>query len=170
MVPEDSKLPWDSFAFFLNVTTSVLIVFINKVLMDSTVGYGFTFATTLCALHFLASAAYVLTMECLEFSTPARMPWRGAGSPQLSSASFGHEPNPHPRLTPHPLPREFTPCRHDLLRERRVRVNKQHEHLAAVQLRWFLPGAAGGAVAVAVVYGKRWHGSVDRPEGAVMAG
>lgn len=33
----------DGFAWFLNVSTSVLIVFVNKVLMDPKKGYGFTF-------------------------------------------------------------------------------------------------------------------------------
>jgi hypothetical protein len=34
---------FDAFAWFLNVSTSVLIVFVNKLLMDAKHGYAFTF-------------------------------------------------------------------------------------------------------------------------------
>jgi hypothetical protein len=34
---------FDVFAWFLNVSTSVLIVFVNKLLMDAKNGYAFTF-------------------------------------------------------------------------------------------------------------------------------
>ena len=40
---EDRKFVMDVFAWFLNVTSSVLIVFVNKKLMDGKVGYKFVF-------------------------------------------------------------------------------------------------------------------------------
>lgn len=43
MGAEDKKVVFDSVAWFMNVSTSVLIVFINKVLMDPKKGYNFTF-------------------------------------------------------------------------------------------------------------------------------
>eukprot|EP01026_Neomeris_dumetosa_P028628 TRINITY_DN2320_c0_g1_i7.p3 TRINITY_DN2320_c0_g1~~TRINITY_DN2320_c0_g1_i7.p3 ORF type:complete len:345 (+),score=20.86 TRINITY_DN2320_c0_g1_i7:49-1083(+) len=43
----------DVFSFCLNISSSVLIVFVNKVLMGAK-GYGFSFASTLCAFHFLS--------------------------------------------------------------------------------------------------------------------
>ena len=39
----ENKLATDVFAWFLNVSTSVLIVFVNKVLMDPKMGYKFVF-------------------------------------------------------------------------------------------------------------------------------
>lgn len=38
---------YDAAAWFFNVSTSVLIVFVNKVLMDSKTGYKFTFGECL---------------------------------------------------------------------------------------------------------------------------
>jgi hypothetical protein len=35
----------DAFAMALNVSSSVFIVFVNKVLLDTKTGYGFTFGT-----------------------------------------------------------------------------------------------------------------------------
>ncbi|KAG2427131.1 hypothetical protein HXX76_012641 [Chlamydomonas incerta] len=64
----------DVFAWFLNVSTSVLIVFVNKVLMDPKMGYKFVFATTLCAFHFLACGASVRIMEGVGFGKRAVMP------------------------------------------------------------------------------------------------
>jgi hypothetical protein len=43
MGQEDKKLAVDAFAWFLNVSTSVVIVFVNKVLMDDKKGYRFVF-------------------------------------------------------------------------------------------------------------------------------
>lgn len=40
---EAQKRAYDAFAWFMNVSTSVLIVFVNKVLMSPSKGYGFTF-------------------------------------------------------------------------------------------------------------------------------
>lgn len=52
----DQKLRMDFVAWFLNVSTSVLIVFVNKILIDDNRGYGFVFTTSLCAFHFLTCA------------------------------------------------------------------------------------------------------------------
>lgn len=43
MGQEDKQRVADAGAFALNVTTSVLIVFVNKVLMDDKKGYRFVF-------------------------------------------------------------------------------------------------------------------------------
>jgi hypothetical protein len=40
---DGKKLAYDGLAWFLNVSTSVLIVFVNKALMDPKKGYGFKF-------------------------------------------------------------------------------------------------------------------------------
>jgi len=45
----------DAFAWMLNIFTSVAIVMVNKQLMGGA-GYGFSFATTLCGLHFMCTA------------------------------------------------------------------------------------------------------------------
>jgi hypothetical protein len=109
----------DAGAWFFNVATSVLIVFVNKVLMDSKAGYKFTFgkchwpcercmqpvgpclplfclaaaaATTLCALHFLSAAAFVTITQLLGLASKATVPWKGA----LSVTPRPH----HPCTTP----------------------------------------------------------------------
>ncbi|GFR45742.1 hypothetical protein Agub_g7158 [Astrephomene gubernaculifera] len=74
--PKEEKLAMDVFAWFLNVSTSVLIVFVNKVLMDPKVGYKFVFATTLCAFHFLSCGGSVKAMEAMGFGKRASMPWK----------------------------------------------------------------------------------------------
>jgi solute carrier family 35 protein E3 len=43
---EAKKQAYDGCAWFFNVSTSVLIVFVNKVLMDPKKGYGFTFGAS----------------------------------------------------------------------------------------------------------------------------
>ncbi|KAG2491545.1 hypothetical protein HYH03_010116 [Edaphochlamys debaryana] len=72
--PQEEKLAMDVFAWFLNVSTSVLIVFVNKVLMDPRMGYKFVFATTLCAFHFLACGGSVRLMEAVGYGKRASMP------------------------------------------------------------------------------------------------
>ncbi len=47
--PREAKMAMDVFAWFLNVSTSVLIVFVNKVLMDPRMEYKFVFGEFLCA-------------------------------------------------------------------------------------------------------------------------
>ena len=46
----------DAAAWSLNIFTSVAIVMVNKQLMNGS-GYGFSFATTLCGLHFLCTSS-----------------------------------------------------------------------------------------------------------------
>jgi hypothetical protein len=66
----------DAGAWFVNVTSSVLIIFSNKLLMGS-MGFGFNFAVTLSGLHYLAAA---LLMQFYKFSglmsAKNDMPWR----------------------------------------------------------------------------------------------
>eukprot|EP00798_Chlamydomonas_sp_ICE-L_P014734 gene14734-20779_t len=68
----------DAFAFLLNVFSAVMIVFVNKILMDSTYGFKFAFATTLCAFHFIASASALWIAEGMAFIHPASMPLKGS--------------------------------------------------------------------------------------------
>ncbi|KAF8068203.1 URGT3 [Scenedesmus sp. PABB004] len=65
-------------ALAANVGTSVLIVFANKLVMDERSGHGFTFATTLCALHFLACAAAVWAAQAAGLAARASIPARDA--------------------------------------------------------------------------------------------
>lgn len=74
---EDKKAAIDIASFVTNVLVSVLIVFVNKLLMDPKHGYGFVFATTLCALHFFVSGFAVWTAEGLGYSQPAKLPRKG---------------------------------------------------------------------------------------------
>ena len=53
--PAQKKLV-DGLAWSLNIFTSVAIVMVNKQLMGDA-GYGFSFATTLCGLHFLCTSS-----------------------------------------------------------------------------------------------------------------
>ena len=76
----ENTFPMDVAAWFSNVSTSVLIVFVNKLLMKST-GYGFHFATTLTALHFLVCSIAVWIVQSTGAFKPTSMPRRGgAGS------------------------------------------------------------------------------------------
>lgn len=43
MSPLPGMNPWDVVAWFLNVSSSVVIVFANKKLLDATSGHGFVF-------------------------------------------------------------------------------------------------------------------------------
>lgn len=69
-------LIYDGCAWLGNVSTSVLIVFVNKVLMDPQKGYSFTFATTLCAFHFLSAAAFVSISQFLGWASKAALSWK----------------------------------------------------------------------------------------------
>uniref|UniRef100_A0A061RYX6 Sugar phosphate transporter domain-containing protein n=1 Tax=Tetraselmis sp. GSL018 TaxID=582737 RepID=A0A061RYX6_9CHLO len=73
MGTEDKKLVQDTAAFALNVISSVAIIFVNKELMGAS-GYGFKFATTLCALHFATCAAGVRLGALLGLSQPSSKP------------------------------------------------------------------------------------------------
>jgi solute carrier family 35, member E3 len=63
-------------AWFTNVATSVMIIFVNKLLMGN-YGYGFNFAVTLSGLHYLAAA---LLMQGYKWtglmSAKGVMPWK----------------------------------------------------------------------------------------------
>jgi solute carrier family 35 protein E3 len=87
--PNTSKAAADAAAFAFNVATSVLIVFVNKVLMDPRKGYGFVFATTLCAFHFLSAAAAVAAAQAVGLASRGRMPLRDAlGFAVIASVSI----------------------------------------------------------------------------------
>lgn len=87
--PNTSKAAADAAAFAFNVATSVLIVFVNKVLMDPRKGYGFVFATTLCAFHFLSAAAAVAAAQAAGLASRGRMPLRDAlGFAVIASVSI----------------------------------------------------------------------------------
>jgi solute carrier family 35, member E3 len=63
-------------AWFTNVATSVMIIFINKLLMGSK-GYGFNFAVTLSGLHYLAAALLMQGYSWTGLMTAKGvMPWR----------------------------------------------------------------------------------------------
>ena len=53
-----SKLIWLQ-ALTLNISSSIAIILTNKLLMSKEYGTGFQYVTTLCAAHFLTSAATV---------------------------------------------------------------------------------------------------------------
>lgn len=66
----------DGFAWFLNVSSAVTIVFVNKVLMDPRKGYAFTYACTLSAIHFLTAAACIAAAQMAGLAERATLPWR----------------------------------------------------------------------------------------------
>lgn len=60
-------------AFVANVATSVMIIFVNKLLMRS---YGFNFAVTLSGLHYLAAALLMQVYKMTGLMTAKGvMPW-----------------------------------------------------------------------------------------------
>ncbi|GBF98779.1 hypothetical protein Rsub_11361 [Raphidocelis subcapitata] len=70
------KQTMDVFAWFMNVATSVVIVFVNKALIDPKKGHAFTFATTLSALHFLTSAASLWIGQLVSGGPRPQLPWK----------------------------------------------------------------------------------------------
>lgn len=74
--PEDKALAFSVFAWFFNVSTSVVIVFVNKTLMGQS-GYMFNFAVTLCALHFISCSLGLTVMKMLGItqSSGKFIPW-----------------------------------------------------------------------------------------------
>jgi solute carrier family 35, member E3 len=68
--------PADACAWGLNIVSSVLIIFVNKLLMGDR-GYGFNFAVTLSGLHYLSTA---LLMQGYTWTglmaTKSTMPWK----------------------------------------------------------------------------------------------
>ena len=121
MRAEDRKVLLDVGAWAGNVCTSVLIIFINKILMSGK-GYNFQYgashsrfnrleratsiqpqlpaATTLCALHYLTCSVGTYTLQKLGKIRPNSMPLKGVatdivgGAVKLRSQLF---------LTPQPL-------------------------------------------------------------------
>lgn len=70
---QDKKLAMDTAAWFGNVSTSVLIIFINKVLMSRT-GYGFRYATTLCAFHYIVCTLSIWLTQALGGVKSVKLP------------------------------------------------------------------------------------------------
>lgn len=68
---------WDIGAWFTNVATSVMIIFVNKMLMGRH-GYGFNFAVTLSGLHYLAAACLMQTFKWTGLMQLSKnpMPWK----------------------------------------------------------------------------------------------
>uniref|UniRef100_A0A7R9V8B6 Sugar phosphate transporter domain-containing protein n=1 Tax=Chlamydomonas euryale TaxID=1486919 RepID=A0A7R9V8B6_9CHLO len=71
-----SKQVADAAALLFNVSSSVLIVFVNKLLMDPRSGHGFVFATTLCSLHFFSAALCLKMLEYFGVIKHSEMPVR----------------------------------------------------------------------------------------------
>lgn len=69
----DTKLVMDTAAWFGNVSTSVLIIFINKVLMSRT-GYGFRYATTLCAFHYIVCTLSIWLTQAMGGIKAVKLP------------------------------------------------------------------------------------------------
>eukprot|EP01025_Chloroclados_australasicus_P018707 TRINITY_DN1993_c0_g1_i1.p1 TRINITY_DN1993_c0_g1~~TRINITY_DN1993_c0_g1_i1.p1 ORF type:complete len:380 (+),score=18.70 TRINITY_DN1993_c0_g1_i1:133-1140(+) len=68
-----NKQVMDVMSFCLNISSSVLIVFVNKVLMGKS-GYAFTFASTLCAFHFLSCWMSISTAQRLGWAKRVNIP------------------------------------------------------------------------------------------------
>mmetsp|Transcript_17326 Transcript_17326/g.51879 ORF Transcript_17326/g.51879 Transcript_17326/m.51879 type:complete len:373 (-) Transcript_17326:506-1624(-) len=68
------KLIADFTAWAGNVSSSVGIIFINKVLM-STTGYGFRYATTLCALHYLTCSLSIWVTQTMGYTKKVALPY-----------------------------------------------------------------------------------------------
>lgn len=79
MGSEDQKNVVGLFFFLLNIFSSVLIIIVNKQLMNKT-GYGFHYATTLCGLHYLTTfltsklTSWALSNENDQKKPPPKIP------------------------------------------------------------------------------------------------
>ncbi|KAK9806341.1 hypothetical protein WJX72_010712 [[Myrmecia] bisecta] len=69
----DRKLVLDGAAWLGNVLSSVFIIFVNKVLMQKT-GYGFKYATTLCALHYLVCSIAIWATQAFGGAKKVSLP------------------------------------------------------------------------------------------------
>lgn len=84
-------LPQDVFAWFSNVITSILIIFLTKWVMSV---YNFKFATTICGLHFLSCAAAIRSASTLGFVEHVPIPFKHVltfsviGSISIASANL----------------------------------------------------------------------------------
>mmetsp|Transcript_17908 Transcript_17908/g.53927 ORF Transcript_17908/g.53927 Transcript_17908/m.53927 type:complete len:356 (+) Transcript_17908:391-1458(+) len=67
------KLLADGAVWASNISSAVGIIFVNKLLMSRT-GYGFRFATTLCAAHYLLCAGSFWATQSLGFIKKAKLP------------------------------------------------------------------------------------------------
>ena len=97
-----AKLLADGGAWFMNVSSSVAIIFVNKVAMDPTWGYKFVFgeqyflfqqqqgtacppshphespaATCLCAMHYMVSFGAIRVFLACGMGEQAHVPFRG---------------------------------------------------------------------------------------------
>ncbi|KAL8160487.1 hypothetical protein V2J09_002024 [Rumex salicifolius] len=67
----EKKAALDIAAWAFNIVTSVGIIMVNKALMTR---YGFTFATTLTGLHFLATTSMTSVLKWLGYIQPTHLP------------------------------------------------------------------------------------------------
>ncbi|KAL8143417.1 hypothetical protein V2J09_016449 [Rumex salicifolius] len=67
----DKKAALDAAAWLFNIVTSVGIIMVNKALMTR---YGFTFATTLTGLHFLATTSMTSVLKWLGYIQDTHLP------------------------------------------------------------------------------------------------
>ncbi|XP_021733631.1 UDP-rhamnose/UDP-galactose transporter 6-like isoform X4 [Chenopodium quinoa] len=67
----DTKAAVDAAAWMFNVVTSVGVIIVNKALMAT---YGFSFATTLTGLHFVATTLMTIVLRWLGFIQPSHLP------------------------------------------------------------------------------------------------
>ncbi|KAL2453452.1 Nucleotide-sugar transporter family protein [Abeliophyllum distichum] len=68
---DDHKAALDVAAWTFNIVTSVGIIMVNKALL---VTYGFTFATTLTGLHFVATTVMTLILKRLGYIQSSQLP------------------------------------------------------------------------------------------------
>ena len=91
MNPKMSHLSMDVFAWLSNVTSSIFIIFLTKWVMSV---YKFTFATTICGLHFLSCAAAIRSASSLGFISHVSIPFKhvllfsAIGSLSIASANL----------------------------------------------------------------------------------
>ncbi|KAF8404463.1 hypothetical protein HHK36_009348 [Tetracentron sinense] len=67
----DTKAALDAASWMFNVVTSVGIIIVNKALMAT---YGFSFATTLTALHFVTTTLMTVVLRWLGYIQPSHLP------------------------------------------------------------------------------------------------
>lgn len=69
---DDRKAALDVAAWMFNIVTSVGIIIVNKTLLAT---YGFTFATTLTGLHFVATTLMTLILKQLGYIQSSQLPF-----------------------------------------------------------------------------------------------
>ncbi|MEW5307165.1 MAG: hypothetical protein WDW38_002233 [Sanguina aurantia] len=91
MAVDDKKLVIDVSAWLSNVVTSVLIIFMNKLIMSV---YKFVFATTICGLHFVSCSLAIWAAQGLGLTTHVAIPFKDAlifslvGSVSIAAANL----------------------------------------------------------------------------------